>query len=162
MNRISMRWALIALFWMAGNASATCFEQAADYYQVPELLLRAIAHHESGMQPHRVHVNKSGSKDIGLMQINEMWLPELAEQGIYRKDLYDGCVSVFAGAWILAQNLRRAQGDVWVAVGAYNAGWKDSPARRKRKAKYVGHIQRWIERLQQQAGLERKHTDKDT
>lgn len=153
------RWSI--LLWLStlpGLGQATCFDQAAEYYQLPKVLLKAIAYYESGLKPHLVHVNKSGSKDIGLMQINEMWLPALARQGIYRKDLYDGCVNTFAGAWILAQNLKRTDGDVWKAVGAYNAGWRDTPARRERRAKYVRSIQHLVERFQNEALADAKET----
>ena len=156
----TLRASLATICLMATQAFADCFEQAADYYRLPVVLLRAIATHESGMQPHLVHVNVTGSKDIGMMQINEMWLPELRKQGITREDLFDGCVNVFAGAWILAQNLHRTDGDVWRAVGAYNAGWKDTPKRRKRRARYVRSIQRIVKRLQDEA-MQAQASDKE-
>lgn len=142
-------------------ARADCFEQAADYYQLPKVLLRAIAYHESRLKPNAVNTNTSGSKDIGLMQVNEMWLPELAKQGIQRADLFDGCVNTFAGAWILAQNLHRSKGDVWKAVGAYNAGWRETPARRARKAKYVHAVQRIVARMQNESLASLTKSDND-
>ena len=161
MSRVREWIGLALLALLPAAAPASCFEQAADYYQIPQVLLRAIAYYESGLKPHLVHTNTSGSKDIGLMQINELWLPALAKQGIQRADLFDGCVNTFAGAWILAQNLPRAQGDVWQAVGAYNAGWRDTPERRARKAKYVLAIQHIVERMQKEtlAALSRRERD---
>lgn len=143
-------WVLSALLFAAVSAQATCFDQAADYYQVPEILLRAIAYHESGNNPKLVHTNPSGSKDIGLMQINEWWLPKLGPLGIGREDLFDGCVNAFVGAWVLAQNIRRADGDVWKAVGAYNAGWRPGAERDRRRSAYIRSIRRIVERLRAQ------------
>ena len=84
--------------------------------QVP----RVLAPHESGMRPNAVNRNTNGSEDIGLMQINTSWLPTLARYGIRREHLFNGCVSAYVGAWILASNVRRF-GPNWKAVGAYNA-----------------------------------------
>lgn len=139
---------LLACLCMPAMGQSLCFEQAAAYYQVPAVLLRAIAKHESDMDPQQVHINRNGSKDIGLMQINEMWLPKIAPMGITRQDLYDGCVNTFVGAWILAQNMRKAE-TLWEAVGAYNAGWRDTPARQKRRARYIASIRKIVQRLQQ-------------
>ncbi|RME48614.1 MAG: hypothetical protein D6791_02850 [Chloroflexi bacterium] len=137
----------VLLLSMAINVRAECFQQAADYYQVPEILLRAIARHESGMNPEALHVNANGSRDIGLMQINTRWLPELAHMGIREQDLWDPCTNIFVGAWVLANNLRRSKGDVWQAVGAYNAGWRESPVHDRRRADYAERIKRMVRKL---------------
>ena len=142
---------LLALaLWISKAGAADelyCFDQAAAYYQVPEILIRAIAYHESGMNPTLVNVNVGGSRDIGLMQINEWWLPKIRKLGIQEKDLYDPCVSIFVGTWVLAQNMQQTD-DVWEAVGAYNAGWSKEPEREKRRKKYVQRIKRQVARLQ--------------
>ena len=54
------------------------------------------------------------------MQINSSWLPTLRRFGIVEKDLYEPCVSIDVGAWILAHNIR-SYGNTWAAVGAYNS-----------------------------------------
>lgn len=119
---------------VAGSASpATCWEQAAQRHQVNPHLLVAIAEVESGLRPDAIGRNTNGSIDIGLMQINTLWLPELRRHGIAPRDLLDPCVSVHVGAWVLAQNMRR-HGNTWTAVGAYNAG---SEALRERYARKV-------------------------
>lgn len=139
---------LMACLCMPAVGQSLCFEQAAAYYQIPPVLLRAIAEHESGTDPQQVHINTNGSKDIGLMQINEMWLPKIAPMGITHQDLYDGCVNTFVGAWILAQNMRKAE-TLWEAVGVYNAGWRETPAHRKRRARYIASIRKIVQRLAQ-------------
>jgi soluble lytic murein transglycosylase-like protein len=115
------------------TAPATCWEQAAHRHQVNPHLLVAIAEVESGLRPQAIGRNANGSIDIGLMQINTLWLPELRRHGITARDLLDPCVSVHVGAWVLAQKMRR-HGNTWVAVGAYNAG---SDVLRERYARKV-------------------------
>ena len=119
---------------IAGSAApATCWEQAAHRHQVNPHLLAAIAEVESGLRPGAIGRNTNGSIDIGLMQINSLWLPELQRHGIAPRDLLDPCVSVHVGAWVLAQKMRR-HGNTWTAVGAYNAG---SDVLRERYARKV-------------------------
>lgn len=54
------------------------------------------------------------------MQINSVWLPELAKHGISARQLWDPCTNIHVGAWVLAQKVRKL-GMTWDAVGAYNA-----------------------------------------
>jgi soluble lytic murein transglycosylase-like protein len=97
-----------------------CFEAASVRYDVSRRLLEAIASVESAGNPAAINKNVNGSEDIGLMQINSSWLPTLKKYGINRSDLFDPCVSINVGAWIMADNIAR-HGYSWEAVGAYNA-----------------------------------------
>lgn len=97
-----------------------CFDIAANHYQIPSNLLKAIARTETGMNPTSVGVNKNRTYDIGLMQINSSWLPKLNRVGITQKDLIDPCNNIQIGAWILAGNIKR-YGFGIKAIGAYNA-----------------------------------------
>lgn len=76
------------------------------------------------MRANALNRNRDGSWDVGLMQINSRWLPTLARHGIKAEELWDPCVSIHIGAWILAGNFRQL-GFNWEAVGAYNARRKD-------------------------------------
>jgi len=98
-----------------------CIVSAAQYRHQDPKLLKAIALQESGMNPSLVSGrNKNGTVDIGLFQINSSWLPKLKKLGVTEKQLYDGCVSAYVGAWILAHELN-THGATWRAVGAYNS-----------------------------------------
>jgi len=112
--------ATTALGLAAAPAAHACWEQAARKYGVDVHLLYAIAKTESSLKPTAVNRNNAnGSYDVGLMQINSSWLPTLKRFGIEEKDLYEPCVSIDVGAWILAHNIR-SYGNTWAAVGAYN------------------------------------------
>lgn len=113
---------LLALGWTlcARVACADCFDDAASYHHVNPVILRAIAIVESGGNPNATNQNANGSVDMGEMQINSIHLPELARYGMGTADLFDGCKSVYTGAWILRQAIDR-YGNTWAAIGAYNS-----------------------------------------
>lgn len=114
---------------------ASCWLHAALRHGVNPHLLVAIAEVESGLRPGAVGRNRDGSVDLGLMQINSRWLPQLRRHGLDAADLMHPCVSVHVGAWVLAQAMRR-HGNTWTAVGAYHAG--PGP-----------HRERYVQRVQQ-------------
>lgn len=120
----------------AGRLDA-CLQSAATYQRIDPALLKAIAVQESGMNPRAVNQNKNGSKDHGVFQINDTWLPTLKKFGITQADLYDPCVSAYVGAWVLAQAIAQ-HGPTWRAVGAYNAG--NSPKREAARIRYAKTI----------------------
>ena len=114
---------LLVLITSFGTASASCWDAAGARYGVHPSLLAAIAKVESGFDPSAVnstHVARTGSVDLGLMQINSSWLPVLGRHGITREHLFDPCTSITVGAWILAGLFAR-YGVTWEAIGAYNA-----------------------------------------
>ena len=122
-----LRWpsCLCSLFLICGATHAACYREAAARYGVPEKLLRAIAHVESGKRDAATveNKNKDGTRDIGRMQINTGWLGTLKQFGITEESLRNECTSIHVGAWIMAHNVNR-HGLSWEAVGAYNVGCK--------------------------------------
>ncbi|NWD56717.1 lytic transglycosylase domain-containing protein [Pseudomonas veronii] len=97
-----------------------CLQNAANLHRVDLRLLRAVAKVESEFNPRARNSNKNGTGDTGLMQINDWWLPTLAQFGISKASLYDPCTSAYVGAWILAKEINK-HGLTWRAVGAYNS-----------------------------------------
>lgn len=97
-----------------------CWDKAGAAYGVDPWLLFAYAKVESSFNRQATNVNKNKTVDLGMMQINSSWLPTLRKFGIDTKDLFDPCTSVFVGAWIVAQNIRKF-GYNQDGIGAYNS-----------------------------------------
>jgi len=94
-----------------------CFRQAANRHRLPLVLLLAVARGESDFDP----MARSPANARGLMQIQ--W-PETARHlGIERLSrLHEPCANVDAGARYLRELLDRYQGDLHLALAAYNYG----------------------------------------
>lgn len=89
------------------------FEEAARTYGVDVNLLKAIAHTESNFNPNAT----SSSGAMGVMQL----MPSTAKSlGI--KDAYNARDNIMGGAKVISQHLSRYNGDVSLALAAYNAG----------------------------------------
>ncbi|MDF3839043.1 lytic transglycosylase domain-containing protein [Cupriavidus basilensis] len=131
----------LALLAAAGApARADCFEAAGVYHGVNPVILRAIAWQESRFRPDAVNRNANQSVDMGLMQINSIHLPELKRYGVDAKTLYDGCASIYVGAWHLRRKMNK-YGNSWAAVGAYHS---ETPALRDGyAASIVAIIRKW-------------------
>lgn len=103
-----------------------CVARIAAHYGVELRLVQAIMRVEGGWVGLRSR-NRNGSYDLGPMQINTIWLPQLRAKGISEHDLvYDFCANVAVGTWILARELERADAapgtpEFWQAVGRYHS-----------------------------------------
>ena len=96
---------------------ATCFSVAALEYGLPETLLLAVARGESDFEA----TARSRANAHGVMQI--LWPGTANHLGIYRlSELYDPCTNIDAGARYLKEMLARYDGNVHLALAAYNYG----------------------------------------
>ena len=96
---------------------ASCFGVAALEYDIPETLLLAVARGESDFEP----TARSKANAHGVMQI--LWPGTARHLGIYRlSQLYDPCTNIDAGARYLREMLNRYDGNVHLALAAYNYG----------------------------------------
>lgn len=75
-----------------------CFNEAGKMYKVPPMLLQAIAWVESRYDKNAKNHNTNGSVDMGVMQINSLWLDPLSEYGVERKHLYNACYNISVAA----------------------------------------------------------------
>lgn len=97
---------------MRETSMDSIFEEAAERYDVPVSLLRAVAKAESGFNANAV--SKSGA--MGVMQL----MPATAKSlGV--TDPFDAKQNIMGGAKYLKENLDRFQ-NVELALAAYNAG----------------------------------------
>lgn len=119
-----------------GDVSAACVVQAAKANHVDPLVLLSVMRTENGRN-NSESKNKNGTTDYGVMQINTIWLDELAKIGVRKEHLHNGCVNVYIGAWILAKGLKQYGQDYWRGVGRYNSNTR-YPV--DRNAKYAARV----------------------
>ncbi len=130
---LKFRLAAVLVAWgcsmpaTAAQDASACLGVAAQHYNIHKEILDAVLAVEGG-SPGMKKRNKNGSYDMGPMQINSIWLPELRRRGISEYDVtYDACTNILVGAWILANELQRAgtppinTAEYWQAVGSYNS-----------------------------------------
>lgn len=96
---------------------STCFKAAALQYDLPETLLLAVARGESDFDA----TARSRANAHGVMQI--LWPGTARHLGIYRlSELYDPCTNIDAGARYLRELLGIYDGNLHLALAAYNYG----------------------------------------
>jgi len=108
------------------NVLAACMILSSNAYSVPLEALEAI-HTVEGGQIGIISQNTNGSIDMGVMQINSLWLPVLEEKwdlprGVIQDKLVnDACTNVSVASWILANHLRATDGNLIEAAGRYHS-----------------------------------------
>lgn len=113
----------------------------ATTYHLPPRVLPALQAVEGG-RPGLVRSNTNGSQDLGVMQVNTLWIAPLARrsglpEAIVRDRLvHDACFNIAAAGLIFRIYLNEAQGDLMRAVGYYHS---HTPERGLRyQAKVIG------------------------
>ena len=110
---------------MMNEVFAACLLLAAQNYAVPPAALVGIYHVEGGKVGQQVR-NKNGSYDLGPMQINTIWMPELAKKwGVSESHAKkwvrdDPCTNVGVAAWILRGHLKETR-NVKQAIAHYHS-----------------------------------------
>ncbi len=89
------------------------FEEAAKTYNVPKNLIKAIAKAESDFRPDAT--SKAGAQ--GIMQLMPATAKELGVS-----DSYDPYQNIMGGTKYISQMLQKYDGDISLALAAYNAG----------------------------------------
>lgn len=103
----------------------------------PDVLL-AIAKVESGFNPSAENVNKDGTKDYGMFQINERNLKWL---GLDVEQVINPCTASYVAGFILKRCINE-YGYSWKAVDCYNKG-KNA----KENSKYVKNVQKVLKEM---------------
>lgn len=113
---------------------ASCFGTAALQYDLPETLLLAVARGESDFVP----TARSRANAHGVMQI--LWPGTARHLGIHRlSELYDPCTNIDAGARYLQELLGTYDGNLHLALAAYNYG----PSRIPRDGRQIPSGAEW-------------------
>ena len=92
-------------------AFASCIYSAAHAYRVPPQAITSIMSVEGGHQGQAVGPNINGTYDLGLMQVNSRWVPQLAQiwhvnyRTAYAALRDNNCENIYVGTWILKQNI---------------------------------------------------------
>jgi soluble lytic murein transglycosylase-like protein len=111
---------------MSANAVlAACLMLASQTYSVPPAVLVGIYKAEGGQIGQEVK-NENGSYDLGPMQINTVWLPELASKWNVKPATArswlrdDACTNVGVAAWILRSHINET-GSLSQAIAHYHS-----------------------------------------
>lgn len=103
-----------------------CMLASSQYYALPPRVLPSIQQVEGG-RPGLVHANANGTADLGLMQVNTIWIGPIAQvtgqsrARTAQRLISDPCFSIAAAGAIMRANLSQSGGDVVRAVGFYHS-----------------------------------------
>lgn len=103
-----------------------CMALVAHLYQLPPRVLPSIQAVEGGT-PGSVSRNTDGTDDLGVMQINTIWLPALsrisglAEPVVRDRLINRPCFNIAAAGVIMRSYLEESHGDLMEAVGNYHS-----------------------------------------
>ena len=130
---------------MDSSRLARIFVRAERENGIPRNLLAAIAYQESSLHPWSINLAGRGfhpetkisalvqvrnsdveSFDLGLMQINSMWLYRL---GLSVEDALEPVINVNLGSMILQDCLDRYGGDILSSLACYHSGEVDADGR---------------------------------
>ena len=98
----------------------------ASIYNLPPRVLPSI-HAVEGGAPGTVSRNTNGSEDLGVMQINTLWIAPLSRYTgigpamLRQRLIQEPCFNIAAGGAILRRYLDEAGGDMMRAVGNYHS-----------------------------------------
>ena len=110
---------------MTSALIAACLLIASQTYQIPPGVMLGIMQVEGGRVGQEVR-NTNGSYDLGIMQINTIWLPELSKKWnstpttVRRWLRDDGCANIAVSAWIL-RNRINLTGSLWGGIAGYHS-----------------------------------------
>lgn len=103
-----------------------CMALVAQLYDLPPRVLPSIQAVEGG-RPGLSSRNTNGSEDLGVMQINTLWLPALSRYTGLSADVVrdrlmrEPCFNIAAAGAILRTYLVETRGDVMRAIGNYHS-----------------------------------------
>lgn len=103
-----------------------CMVAAASFYHLPPRVLPSIQLVEGG-KPGTISANTDGSSDLGVMQIDTLWVPRFAamtgmtQYSVRARLIYDPCFNIAAAGAIMRIYLNETGGNLMRAVGYYHS-----------------------------------------
>lgn len=103
-----------------------CMALVASIYHLPPRVLPSIAKVEGGVNGIVLH-NTNGSEDLGIMQVNTLWLPALSrytrlKRAVVKHRLTDEpCFNIAAAGAIMRTYLNQSGGRLMTAIGDYHS-----------------------------------------
>ncbi len=103
-----------------------CMAAAAAFYHLPPRVLPSI-HAVEGGKAGLVQQNANGTADLGLMQVNSIWIRPLAryarmsDEAVAERLVGDPCFNIAAAAAIMRVYLDEAHGNLMIAIGHYHS-----------------------------------------
>lgn len=110
---------------LTAQAFAACIFAAAQTYAVPPSVILGVLHVEGGKTGMESR-NTNGTADLGPMQINTIWVPQLArywrvpEATALRMVRDNACVNIGVGAWILRSKMNET-GSLYRGIAHYHS-----------------------------------------
>lgn len=119
---------ILIILALTSFCQANYYIQAGKKFNINPKLLWTIAYKESRLNPKAISkINKNGTYDIGIMQINSVHLPRLYRQyRINALDLLNPKINIFVGAEILKMCFNK-HGLNENALTCYNGRIKNNP-----------------------------------
>jgi hypothetical protein len=103
-----------------------CMLAVSQFYHLPPRVLPSIQVVEAG-HPGTISRNFNGSADLGVMQVNTRWVPEIARawhmtpREVAGRLISDPCFNIAAAGAIMRIYLDESHGNVVQAVGYYHS-----------------------------------------
>ena len=99
------------------------FKKAGKFYHIPWFLIKMVAVTENyKMDPNLIRKNKNNTVDIGLMQINTVWIKKLQKKfnHVDQITLKNPIVNIYAGGFILNYYIKK-YGYSWESISYYHS-----------------------------------------
>jgi hypothetical protein len=103
-----------------------CMMAVAHFYHLPPRVLPSIQAVEGGFRG-AINRNADGSEDLGVMQINTIWVGPMAraaglpEAEVRRRLADDACFNIAAAGLVMRTYLLETHGNLMAAVGDYHS-----------------------------------------